>query len=232
LTYLVTGASSGIGEVTALRLAGRGHEVIAGVTVVGPVEHLPLDRLREQLEVNVVGLVAVTQAFLPALRAGNGRIVMMSSAAGRVTVPLHGAYSASKHAVEAVAAALRQELSPWGVPVVVIEPGTFRSRNRASTATAARADRARMGAAAESRYGRALDALLASSTRTEAAAGDPERVAAVVERALTARRPRTRYLVGARMLVTTAQLLPARTMDALLYRAMGIPRPGPVTRAG
>jgi NAD(P)-dependent dehydrogenase (short-subunit alcohol dehydrogenase family) len=265
--YLVTGASSGIGRATALRLAGRGHEVMAGVrhladapthpriralrldvtdaaqlaaaakevgrldglvnnagvTLTGPVEHLPLERLREQLEINVVGLVAVTQAFLPAIRAGRGRIVMMSSAAGRVTIPLHGAYSASKQAVEAVADALRQELRPWRLSVIVIEPGTFRSRNRASSEAAARADWVAAGEAAVSHYGDAMEALHKSNRKTEAAAGDPERVAAVVERALTTARPRTRYLVGSRALVTTARLLPTRTMDALLIRSLGLP---------
>ncbi|MFE0358086.1 SDR family oxidoreductase [Streptomyces nigra] len=267
LRYLVTGASSGIGRATVLRLAGRGHEVMAGVrhlddapthphvhpllldvtdpaqlaaaakevgrldglvnnagvTYTGPLEHLSLERLREQLEINVVGLVAVTQAFLPAIRASRGRIVMMSSSAGRVTIPLHGAYSASKQAVEAVADALRQELRPWRLPVIVITPGPFQSRNRASTEAAARADRAAADEAAETHYGRAMDALIISNRKTEAAAGDPDRVAAVIERALTTARPRTRYLVGSRALITTARLLPTRTMDGLLIRSLGLP---------
>jgi NAD(P)-dependent dehydrogenase (short-subunit alcohol dehydrogenase family) len=273
MTYLVTGTSSGIGRAVALRLAERGHDVIAGVrrasdapahsrirpvtlditdaaqltaaakdagplsglvnsagvTFAGPVEHLPLDRLREQLEVNVVGLVAATQAFLPAIRAGGGRVVMIGSTGGRVATPLLGAYSASKFAVEAISDALRQELAPWGVPVIIIEPGSFKSRNRASTEAAAEADRAGMGKNAERRYGQAMDAFMQFSRKVEANAGDPERVAAVVERALTTSRPRARYLVGndARTVVTLSRLLPTRTMDALLSRTMGLPRQTP-----
>ncbi|GAA3597551.1 SDR family oxidoreductase [Kineosporia mesophila] len=268
MTYLVTGTSSGIGRVSALRLAGHGHDVVAGmrrlqdaptharirpllldvtdtdqlaaaakeigplqglvnnagITYVGPMEHLPLERLRHQLDVNVVGLLATTQAFLPSIRAGKGRIVIMSSVAGRVTVPLHGAYSASKFAVEAIGDALRQELRPWGIPVVVIEPGTFRSHNRAGTEAAATADRTTADELAQQRYGAAMDALLQLNRTVETSAGDPERVAAVVERALTTARPRTRYLVGARAMVVTSRLLPTRVMDTLLYRSMGLPR--------
>jgi NAD(P)-dependent dehydrogenase (short-subunit alcohol dehydrogenase family) len=270
MTYLVTGASSGIGRAVAVRLAERGGEVVAGVrraadapaharirpvaldvtdaaqlaaaanevghlnglinnagvTFAGPVEHLPLDRLREQLEVNVVGLVATTQAFLPAIRAGRGRVIMIGSTAGRVVTPFLGAYSASKFALEAISDALRQELRPWGVPVVIVDPGSFKSQNRASTETALQADRASMSKEAERRYGQALDAFVRFSRKVEAGAGDPDRVAAVVERALTTSRPRARYLVGAdaRTVVTLSRFLPAWTMDALLSRSVGLPR--------
>jgi NAD(P)-dependent dehydrogenase (short-subunit alcohol dehydrogenase family) len=270
MTYLVTGASSGIGRAVAVRLAERGDEVVAGVrraadapahsrirpvtlditdaaqlaaaakdvgqlsglinsagvTFAGPVEHLPLDRLREQLEVNVVGLVAATQAFLPAIRAGRGRVVMIGSTGGRVATPLLGAYSASKFALEAISDALRQELRPWGVPVVIIDPGSFKSQNRASTETALQADRASMSKDAERQYGQAMDAFIQFSRKIEAGAGDPDRVAAVVERALTTSRPRARYLVGtdARIAVALSRFLPTRTMDAGLSRTMGLPR--------
>jgi NAD(P)-dependent dehydrogenase (short-subunit alcohol dehydrogenase family) len=270
MTYLVTGASSGIGRAVAVRLAERGDEVVAGlrraadvpahsrirpvvldvtdvaqlaaaakdvgplsglvnsagVTLAGPIEHLPLDRLREQLEVNVVGLVAATQAFLPAIRAGRGRVVMIGSTGGQVATPFLGAYNASKFALEAISDALRQELRPWGVPVVIIDPGSFKSQNRASTETALQADRASMSEDAERQYGQALDAFVQFSRKIEDGAGDPDRVAAVVERALTTSRPRARYLVGtdARTTVTLSRLLPTRTMDALLSRAVGLPR--------
>ncbi|MES4886224.1 SDR family NAD(P)-dependent oxidoreductase [Streptomyces sp. NPDC000349] len=270
MRILVTGTSSGIGSVIAVRLAEHGHEVVAGarrvadapahprirpveldvtdtaqlaavaksigplggvvnnagITFAGPLEHLPLDRLREQLEINVVGVVAVTQAFLPAIRAGLGRIVVIGSTSGLVTTPLLGAYSASKFAVEAVAGALRQELTPWGLPVVMVNPGSFASQNRAKTTATAEADRAVMGESAERQYGRAMDALVRFNRSVESRAGDPEQVAAVVERALTVRRPRPRYLVGAdaRMVVTMKRLLPARTVDTVLSRVMGLPR--------
>ncbi|MFI6423977.1 SDR family NAD(P)-dependent oxidoreductase [Promicromonospora sp. NPDC050880] len=266
----MTGTSSGIGRAIAVRLAERGHDVVAGarrvadapthprirpvavdvtdsgqlasladgigplggvvnnagITVAGPLEHQRLDRLREQLEVNVVGVVAVTQAFLPAIRAGRGRLVMIGSTSGLVTTPLLGAYSASKFAVEAVADALRQELAPWDLPVVMVNPGSFTSQNRSKTTAMVEADRAVMSASAERRYGQALDALARFNRSVEARAGDPERVAAVVERALTARRPRPRYIVGAdaRTLVTMKQLLPAKVVDAVLSRIMGLPR--------
>jgi NAD(P)-dependent dehydrogenase (short-subunit alcohol dehydrogenase family) len=124
-----------------------------------------------------------------------------------------------------------------GVPVIVIEPGSFKSRNRASTEAAAEADRAGMGKNAARRYGQAMDAFMQFSRKAfmqfsrkvEANAGDPERVAAVVERALTTRRPRARYLVGsdARLVVTSSRLLPTRTMDALLSKTIGLPRQAP-----
>ncbi|NIY70767.1 short-chain dehydrogenase/reductase SDR [Streptomyces malaysiensis] len=187
---------------------------------------MPLDHLREQLEVNAVGVLAVSQAFLPALRAGRGRLVMISSTAGLVTTPLLGAYGASKFALEAIADALRQELSPWGLPVIVVNPGAFKSQNRPKTDVKAEADRAVMDETGERQYGKAMDAFRQFNKKVEAGAGPPERVAAVVEQALTVRRPRPRYLVGsdARMTVALKRLLPTRTVDTLLFRFIGLPR--------
>src|SRR5215475_8847089 len=95
----------------------------AGIAIGSPLEVIPIDLLRRQFEVNVFGQIAVTQAFLPLLRKGHGRIVNMGSIAGRATIPLMGPYSASKFALEALTNALRLELQPWGIPVSVIEPG-------------------------------------------------------------------------------------------------------------
>ena len=116
-----TAASAVAGAVGAAGLAGLVNN--AGIVVPGPIELLPLSDLRRQLEINVVGQVAVTQAFLPLIRAGRGRIVNMGSIAGRMATPFTGAYGASKFALEALTDALRLELQPWGISVSIIEPG-------------------------------------------------------------------------------------------------------------
>ena len=97
----------------------------AGIVVACPLEFLPLEELRHQLEVNVVGQLAVTQAFLPAVRAARGRIVLIGSIAGRSALPFLGAYAMSKHALEAMADSLRVELAPDGIHVAIVEPGTI-----------------------------------------------------------------------------------------------------------
>src|ERR1700730_7250159 len=97
----------------------------AGIAVGGPLEFVPIDAVRYQFEVNVIGMVAVTQALLPSLRKGHGRIVNIGSVGGRTAAPFVGPYAASKHAVEAFTESLRQELRPWGIWVAVIEPGAI-----------------------------------------------------------------------------------------------------------
>jgi NAD(P)-dependent dehydrogenase (short-subunit alcohol dehydrogenase family) len=110
-------------EIGESRLVGLINN--AGIAVASPLEAVPIEDLRRQLEVNVVGQVAVTQVFLPLLRAGQGRIINMGSIAGRATMPLMGPYSASKYALEAITDALRLELQPWGIHVAIIEPGAI-----------------------------------------------------------------------------------------------------------
>ena len=197
----------------------------AGITVAGPLEHLPLERLRQQLEINVMGVVAVSQAFLPAIRAGRGRLVMISSGSGLVPAPFWGAYSASKAAVDALSDSLRQELRPWGLPVVVITPGNVASPIWAKLKVAADLDRDQMGATAERRYGPAMDAAARFADRVAAAAVPAERTAAVIERALTDRSPRARYFAdsGARTSAALKTILPTSALDAVLARFMGLP---------
>jgi NAD(P)-dependent dehydrogenase (short-subunit alcohol dehydrogenase family) len=189
----------------------------AGIVVAGPMEFLPLDALREQLEVNLVGLVGLTQALLPALRAAGGRIVNVSSVNGRLATPFTGAYAASKFALEAVSDAFRRELA-GAADVIVIQPGAFRTD--VWDTSRERAIRIAAGYPADCRryYGGALDAM--ARVGVPARAGDPAAVARVVRRALTARRPRARYAVGldSRLGLLLAAFLPARLLDALLMR--------------
>ena len=186
------------GEVGA-EVGRRGERLVglvnnAGIAVAGPVEEVPLARLREVLEVNVVGAVAMTQALLPLLRAGRGRIVNVSSVSGRIASPFLGAYAASKFALEALSDALRVELMPWGLAVVLVEPGPVATPIWGKGAALAEEDRAGIGD--DSPYAPYLE-------RVRAAFGDgamrgitPEEVAAVIARALSVPRPRARYPMG------------------------------------
>ena len=194
----------------------------AGVSVAGPLEFVPVDDLRRQLEVNVVGQVAVTQAFLPALRAARGRIVNMGSISGRVALPALGPYAASKYALEAVSDSLRRELRPHGVHVAIVRPGSIATPIWEKGTDEARARRAEMPPEAERVYGQLLDALTKGAEEAAARAIDPVEVARCVEHALTARRPRTRYLVGAdaRQRAGVARVVPDRVMDALIAREL------------
>ena len=200
----------------------------AGVVVSGPIEAVPPDELRRQLDVNVVGQVAVTQAVLPRLRASRGRVVFLSSLSGRVSTPMTGAYSASKFALEGLADALRMELRPWGVRVVLVEPAQTdtdlwrrggrraRGRGRRPVARPPRAlRRAHRGSAHED------DPALAADGLARSTASRP-----TIERALTARRPKARYVVGAgpRAQAAVAALTPTPALDALLRTASGVPR--------
>ncbi|MGZ4332979.1 MAG: SDR family oxidoreductase [Gaiellaceae bacterium] len=271
-SVLITGASSGIGEASALRLARAGWRVLAGVragadgdrlraaageqlepvtidvtepatiaavaealgdepldglvnnagtALAMPLEFLPLDQLRRQLEVNLVGHVAVTQALLPNLRSARGRIVNVGSIAGRSSLPFLGAYAASKYALEAVTDALRVELRPFGIAVTVIEPGTiatpiWRKGGERFEELAAQLP-AELGELYGSRMEAFRDAAAAAGRRAEPA----DKVAIVVERALTTERPKARYVVGRdarrRALV---ERLPAGLRDRVYERVL------------
>jgi NAD(P)-dependent dehydrogenase (short-subunit alcohol dehydrogenase family) len=187
----------------------------AGIVVVGPAEFLPVAALREQLEVNVIGVLALTQALLPALRQAGGRIVNVSSVNGRIATSFTGAYAASKFALEALSDALRRELD-GAVDVIVIQPGAFKTDIWDSSRERARTLVQGYPPEAQRYYGRVLARL--GEVRAPGRAGDPARVARAVGRALTARRPRARYVVGtdARIGILLAALVPTRWLDALL----------------
>jgi NAD(P)-dependent dehydrogenase (short-subunit alcohol dehydrogenase family) len=195
----------------------------AGVAVTGPLEYIPVDELRRQLEINVVGQVAVTQAFLPRIREGHGRIVNVSSIGGRVALPLAGPYAASKFAIEAITDSLRRELRPWGIHVAAVEPGAVATPIWQKGGEAA-ADLMRdMPAEVMERYGEVIETLSAEARRMTTEGIEPGEVAHVIAHALTARRPRTRYLVGrdAKVRARLAKVMPDRAMDAAIGRALG-----------
>ena len=195
----------------------------AGITVPGPLEFLPVDDLRRQLEVNVVGQVALAQAVMPEIRAATGRIVNMGSVGGRMAHPFVGPYHASKFALEALTDALRKELRPWGIQVIVIEPGSIATEIWGKGVRGANATRESIGERGRELYGRALERVAEVAAETGAKGAPADLVAKVVERALTTSRPRTRYLVGrdARIELTLSKVLPDRAFDAIEARYLG-----------
>lgn len=198
----------------------------AGLSVDGPLELVHIDALRRQFEVNVFGAIAVTQAFLPLLRAGRGRVVNIGGAAGRLPLPMYGALSASKAALDALSDALRMELRHQGVAVSYIEPGGL---DTAFFATAAQAQRREGYAGDDDVHEIYRDAIDAAATALAKANTSPvEHAARAIERALTDRKPSPRYPVGreARVALPVLRCLPVRTRDRLVMSNLGLTREG------
>jgi NAD(P)-dependent dehydrogenase (short-subunit alcohol dehydrogenase family) len=194
----------------------------AGIAVTGPVEGLPLSAWRDQLEVNLIGQVALTKAVLPAVLRARGRVVNMSSIGGRQALPLFGPYAASKYALEAMNDALRRELRGHGVHVVAIEPGAIATPIWGKGIAEADRHLTELDEAQHRRYAGLIAAVRREAERAQVEGLDPEEVARVVATALTARRPRTRYVVGreARVQAFLARVLPDRATDALVGRVL------------
>jgi NAD(P)-dependent dehydrogenase (short-subunit alcohol dehydrogenase family) len=228
-------AVQAVSEVAPEGLAGLVNN--AGLAVPGPLEFLPIDELRHQLEVNVIGQVAMTRAALPLIRQASGRVVNVGSIGGRIAAPFMGAYNASKFALRALTDSLRLELRPWDIEVVLIEPGAVATPIWSTAFAAGQELRRQLGPELEARYGRALDALGARAVANARAGMPPERVAEVIAVALTTAKPRPRYLVGrdARV-VAVVERLPDRLRDRVVAgrarRRPAEPRPAPASKAG
>ncbi|MCC2640376.1 MAG: Oxidoreductase, Glucose/ribitol dehydrogenase family [Nitrospira sp.] len=197
----------------------------AGIGVAGPVELLPLADWRRQFEVNVFGLIAVTQTFLPLIRQGRGRIINMGSVAGRAAMPFMAPYAASKHALEAITDALRLELQPWGIRVMLITPGAiatpiWKKTKKEADSWDAVCHQDLTGIYKEG-VTRIKEAAIAAGEQAQPAAV----VAEAVTRALRSRWPKTRYLVGsdAAIRIYLAMLLPDRLNDWLITRIIKLP---------
>lgn len=190
----------------------------AGIIVNGPVEGLSLDDLTQQLDVNVISQIAVTQAVLPKIRDARGRVVFMSSVSGLITTPGTGAYNASKYAIEAMADALRMELRPWRIPVSLIEPGPIRTDMWGDVLN----DYDMMTKQLSEEHRELYASHLAGSRKLlghmQKLAADPKRVTKAVDHALTSRRPKRRYLldIASRAQKAIVAVTPTAINDAVL----------------
>ncbi len=196
----------------------------AGIAAPGPVELVPIEAWRQQLEINVLGVVAVTQAFLPFLRKARGRIVNISSVSGAISSPYLGAYCASKFAVEAIADALRLEVCRWGIQVSNVEPGPIDTHIWKKSEDMTQSLIGQVPAERFSFYEAEIAKVRDVVARTAASAAPVETVVRAVVHALTAPRPKTRYYLGwsVWLCFKIARILPDGIRDWLVRKEMGL----------
>lgn len=194
----------------------------AGVARAGPLEHLPLDEWRDQLEVNVLGQIAVTRAAIPLLRSSAGRVCFVGSVSGRLGSALMGPYAASKFAIEGVAQSLREELRPWNIAVSVVEPGPVKTPIWQKGRDYAEELEKRLGPEATEQYRDQIDAVRKGVDTNERIGVSPSKTSDAIEHALFSPRPRHRYLVGppAKAVGVLTRVLPDKALSRLM-RLMG-----------
>ncbi len=190
----------------------------AGIGVGGPIEFVDSDEWRRQFEVNVFGPAAVIRSFLPLVRRAKGRIVNVSSGAGKVANPMLGPYCASKFALEALSDALRMEVASQGVDVALVEPGFIETPMLDKGQDSAAEVIEKLPPLGQELYGGAMQDFMRMVDKFRPRAASPDQVAQAIEHALTAGRPRTRYTVGvdAKLLTGLGWLLPDRGLDSVL----------------
>lgn len=201
----------------------------AGVVVDGPVECLTAEALRDLFSVNLFGAVAITQAVLPRIRRAHGRILFISSASGRVSTPWSGAYNSSKFALEGIVDALRMELRPWGIRTVLIEPGPTATDIWADMTSMLERTAAGLDPHQRALYDGHIEGMRRILPRMQRHTVPADKVVDAVARALTARRPRRRYVVGlpAKAQLLAARFTPTAVLDVITALTAGVPRKAP-----
>lgn len=196
----------------------------AGIAVPGPLELLAIAEFQKQMLVNVTGQLAVTQAFLGLLRQSRGRIVNMGSISGRVPSPFVGAYNASKSALVALTDVLRMELRPWGISVSIIEPGAIATPIWEKSLSQSEIAQQNLPESAQNLYGQSMNIVRQKMQILAAGGISADIVAQAVIHALTAKHPRTRYLVGqdAKIGAILKHILPDFWHDRLILYLMGL----------
>jgi NAD(P)-dependent dehydrogenase (short-subunit alcohol dehydrogenase family) len=194
----------------------------AGAGGGGPLEFMPIDELTTPIDTNLYGTLFCAQAFMPLLRRAHGRIINVTSGSTLFTIPLTSTYPAAKYAVELLTRQLRAEVAPFGVQVILVDPGRVNSRMTQSAVEQSRAVRAKLPPEAFTHYGHMLDRLDKVAASTQGSGKDPLEVAKVYQRALTDPEPKSFYAVGsdAKLMRLLARLLPQQALDALVARRM------------